>query len=93
MAELTLLDKVKIELRVVTDAFNDQIESLIDSALLDLKIAGVESTTEDIDAIIFRAVATYCKLYFGEPENPEMLLKLYETQKAQLMVATGYTEY
>lgn len=92
MAELTLLQRVKLDLRVVTDAFDASIQSLIDSALLDLNIAGVV-TTPSVDDLIYRAVATYCKLYFGEPANPEMLLKLYETQKAQLMVATGYTEW
>lgn len=93
MAELTLLQKVKIELRVVTDAFDDQIQSLIDSAKLDLGIAGVEQQDGQFDALMYRAVATYCKLHFGQPENPEMLLKLYEIQKGQLMTATGYTEW
>lgn len=54
-----MLDKVKLALRKKSDAFNEEIQSLINAAMLDLGIAGVE--TDLIDAVIERAVITYCK--------------------------------
>ena len=89
-----MLDKVKLALRITTDAFDAELTDLIAAALLDLGIAGVnefESTTTD--ALIIRAVITYCKLYFGEPDEYEHLKVSYDEQKAQLSMATGYTTW
>ena len=41
MAELTTLAAVKLALRVTTNAFDDEINGLIDAALLDMGLAGV----------------------------------------------------
>ena len=89
-----MLDKVKLALRITTDAFDEELTDLIAAALLDLGIAGVnefESTTTD--ALIIRAVITYCKLHFGEPDEFDRLKASYDEQKAQLSMATGYTTW
>ena len=89
-----MLEKVKLALRITTDAFNSELTDLISAALLDLGIAGVnefESTTTD--ALIIRAVITYCKLHFGEPDEFDRLKASYDEQKAQLSMATGYTTW
>ena len=44
-----------------------------------------------IDAIVSRAITTYCKLNFGEPDDYDRLKRSYDEQKAQLSMATGYT--
>lgn len=87
-----MLEKVKIALRITTDAFNDELNDLIDAAKLDLGIAGVV-VPQTIDAICTRAVITYCKLHFGEPDDYDRLKASYDEQKAQLSMATGYTEW
>ena len=54
-----MLSKVKLALRITTDAFDSELTDLINAALLDLGIAGVnefEATTTD--ALIIRAVIT-----------------------------------
>ena len=91
----TILNKVKLALRIVTDAFDSEIEDLIKACLLDLKIAGVnEYTIENVtDALIIRAVCTYCKYHFGDAEDKERLKASYDEQKAQLQMATGYTNW
>ena len=44
-----------------------------------------------IDALIKKAIITYCKMSFGIPEDYDRLKKSYDEQKAQLSTATGYT--
>lgn len=89
-----MLAKVKIALRITTDAYDTDIQGLIDAAMLDLGIAGVVLPCV-LDAICERAVITYCKLHFlGLSENEWGRLKAsYDEQKAQLMTASGYTEW
>lgn len=94
----TILNKVKLALRIVTDAFDTEIEDLIKACLLDLKIAGVNEYTIDsvTDALIIRAVCTYCKYHFGDANGVEESNRLkasYDEQKAQLQMATGYTNW
>ena len=88
----TLLEKVKTALRIMTDDFDDEILNLIQAALLDLGIAGV-TNDDTTNALIIRAVTTYCKAHFGEPDQYDRLKASYDEQKAQMSMATGYTEW
>lgn len=89
-----MLDRVKLALRITTDAFDAELTDLIAAALLDLGIAGVnEFTADTTDALIIRAVITYCKLHFGEPDEFDRLKASYDEQKAQLSMSTGYTTW
>lgn len=87
-----ILTAVKLSLRITTDAFDAEITDLISAALLDLGIAGV---TEDdtANALIRRAVTTYCRMHFGQPDDYDRLKSSYDEQKAQLSMATGYTDW
>lgn len=87
-----VLNSIKLALRITTDAFNAELTDLLNAALLDLGIAGV--TNDDInDPLILRAVITYCKLHFGQPDDYDRLKRSYDEQKAQLSTATGYTTW
>lgn len=86
------LNAVKMALRVTTDAFDSEISELINAALLDLGIAGVDNNDVD-DALVLMAVKTYCRLHFGEPEDFDRLKAAYDEQKAQMSTATGYTTW
>ena len=87
-----VINSIKLALRITTDAFNAELTDLYNAALLDLGIAGV--TNDDInDALILRAVITYCKLHFGQPDDYDRLKRSYDEQKAQLSTATGYTTW
>ena len=88
-----MLEKVKMALRISTDAYDDELNDLILAALEDMGIAGVVIAEDETDAIITRAVITYCKMAFGLPEDYDKLKKSYDEQKAQLSNATGYTEW
>lgn len=83
-----MLDKVKLALRITTDAFDAELLDLIAAAAMDLKIAGV--TGPEDDALIIRATITYCRTNFGAPADYEKMKASYDEQKAQLQMATGY---
>lgn len=87
-----MLDKVKVALRITTDAYNEELNDLIDAAKQDLGIAGVTLPTA-LDAICIRAIITFCKMSFGLPEDYDRLKRSYDEQKAQLSNATGYTDW
>lgn len=91
----TILLKVKTALRITTNAFDEELTDMINACLLDLGIAGV---TEDdtTNALIIRAVCTYCKFHFGDVGGVEKMDRIkasYDEQKAQLMMASGYTDF
>ena len=87
-----MLEKVKLALRISTDKYNSELNDLIESAKLDLGIAGVVVPTT-IDALVTKAIITYCKMSFGLPEDYDQLKRSYDEQKAQLSNATGYTDW
>lgn len=87
-----MLESVKLALRITTDAFDDEIQDLINAALADLGIAGI-TNLDEADALIKRAVITFCRVNFGEPDDYDRMKASYDEQKAQLQVATGYTDW
>ena len=87
-----MLDRVKIALRITSNTFNDDLNGLIASAQLDLGVAGVVLPAE-LDELCKTAIITYCKMNFGNPDDYDRLKKAYDEQKAQLSMATGYTEW
>ena len=97
-----MLEKVKMALRISTEAYDDELKDLILAAAQDLGIAGVvleeqpdpeESDPGEYDPIVTRAIITYCKMSFGLPEDYDRLKRSYDEQKAQLSNATGYTDW
>ena len=64
MADNTLLDKTKLALRVTVMNYDTDLSALIDAAKLDLGIAGVDLPAV-LDAIVERAIITYCKVHFS----------------------------
>lgn len=88
----TTLDKVKMALRISTNAFDDELTDLIKAAESDLGIAGVQ-VPSTLDELCTRAIITYCKMSFGLPEDYDRLKASYDEQKAQLVTATGYTNW
>ncbi len=86
----TLLQRVKTALRITTNAYDDEISVLIDGAIGDLGIVGVSAVATTTDALLIRAVITYCRVNFGSPDDYERLKRAYDEQKAQLITADGY---
>ena len=91
---MALLDDVKMALRVTTTAYDAELTDLIDSAKLDLGLAGVV-IPNPMPVLVSTAIKTYCKLNFGTPNasNYEYLKRSYDEQKAQMSMASGYTDF
>ena len=87
-----MLAKVKLALRISTNVYDSELNDLIEAAKLDLGIAGVE-VPQTVDALVTKAIITYCKMSFGLPEDYDRLKRSYDEQKAQLSNATGYTNW
>ncbi|MBO7669901.1 MAG: phage gp6-like head-tail connector protein [Oscillospiraceae bacterium] len=87
-----MLETVRTALRITTNLYDSELESLIDAALGDLGIAGVNSTLTN-DPLVVRAVITYVRCHFGNPPDYDRLKAAYDEQKAQLQTATGYTDW
>lgn len=89
---MTTIAAVKLALRITTTDFDEELNDLISAALLDMGIAGVYEPNSS-DKLVLRAIITYCKMHFGEPDEYERLKRSYDEQKAQLSTATGYTDW
>lgn len=89
---MTTLAAVKLALRITTTDFDEELNDLISAALLDMGIAGVYEPNSS-DKLVLRAIITYCKMHFGEPDEYERLKRSYDEQKAQMATATGYTNW
>lgn len=93
-----MLNRVKLALLISDNDFDDELNDLINAAAKDLGIGGVEGltvTTSTNDAIIIRAIITYCgyqfELMHGSLDRSNAFKKSYDEQKAQLSMSTGYT--
>lgn len=93
---MTLLADVKTALRVTTNDLDSDINILIKAALADLKLVGVTGTTvieDTADPLVQRAVITFCRAFFGQPDDYDKMKASYDEQKAQLWMATDYTDW
>lgn len=88
----TMLAAAKLALRITTTAFDSEITSLLNAALLDLGVAGVV-IPDEINALVQQACITYVRMNFGQPDDYDRLKKSYDEQKAQLATCTGYTNW
>lgn len=92
-----LMVDAKLKLRIHTDAFNEEISDLISAAAADLVRHNACQETHlngmTVDPLVKRAILTFVRAYFGQPDDQERLQKDYENQKAMLMTTSGYTDW
>lgn len=93
---MALLDKVKMACRVTTTAFDTELTDLISAAFADMGVTDIRPdvlTEENITPLVQRAVTTYCRMHFGQPDDYERLKASYDEQKAQLLMSGDYTDW
>jgi len=92
-----LMKDAKLRLRIHTDAFNDEIQDLISAAAADLVRHNACQSEQlescEVDPLIKRAILTFVRAHFGQPDDRDSLLNDYDSQKAMLMTTTGYTDW
>ena len=91
----TLKSLVKLALRITTNAFDSEIEMLINDCISEMNALGV--LVDDIgieDFQIQSAVVAYCKWKFGDAENKDAFERIYHEKlgQFQMMYSSGYTE-
>lgn len=85
-----MLEKVKLALRISTNAFDSELQDLIYAAYLDLGLSGIGP--DHTDPLYARAVITYCKMHFGSPDEFDRLARSYHSMKSALGVSPDYLE-
>lgn len=93
---MTISD-LRLTLRLTVEDYDAELQALAESALADLAMAGVTSASTDLASLtnpsVIQAVKTYVRMSFGSPDDYDRLQRSYETQKGQLMHATGHTDW
>ena len=89
-----MLAKIKLALRISTNAFDTEIQTLIDAAILEMNKLGVVSATDSTeDPQIISAVVAYAKWQFGNNEDADRWRDIYHIKLGQLKTMTGYTDW
>lgn len=88
-----LISKIKVSMRITTNAFDTEINDLIDAAFADMGMADVVVSNSNDKPVIYRAIVTYCRMHFGQPDDYDRLKASYDEQKAQLSMSTDYGDY
>lgn len=88
----TMLDDVRLALRLTTTVYDNELNDLVNAGLNDLGVAGVDNGDLN-EPLIKRAVITYVKIHFGSPSDFDRLKAVYDEQKAQLASCTGFTDW
>jgi len=94
--------KVKLTLRLRSEAFDAEVTGLIAAAKADLRLVGIvfeegaeatgdnSATAPPLDPLVERAIILYCKAHFGYIEGGERFLKAYDNLKCALSLAGGF---
>lgn len=89
-----MLEQIKLAIRITTDAFDEEIQTLIDAAIAEMQGLGVTASVEGSeDPQIVTAVVAYCKWQFGANEDADRWRDIYHIKLAQLKTMTGYTDW
>lgn len=89
-----MLNAIKLALRIATNAFDSEIQTLIDAAIAEMAGLGVTAATSTTtDSQIISAVVAYCKWQFGNNEDADRWRDIYHIKLGQLKTMTGYTDW
>lgn len=87
-----LLEKIKLTLRIDDNTLDADIQDTIEAAKLDLRLRGVsENKITEEDALIIRAIKTYCKAeYSSDDKEADRYTKSYEMLRDHLTMSIDY---
>ena len=85
-----MLEHVKLALRIKNNAFDIEINELIEAAKLNLKYSGVAIVNE-CDPLIKQAITVYCKANFGlDNKDSEKYQKAYDILVQHIALVGDY---
>lgn len=88
--------KLKVALRTTTEdeGLTEQINYLLNAAMIDIGIAGVDGTDAVItDDLYFTAVTLFVQLRFGQFDDYEKTKAAYDELKLQMRMNSRYTRW
>ena len=79
----------------VIKVIDDEIKDIISAGYEDLETRGVQIVVSEnaVSPMVLRALLTYTRMYFGDPDNWDRLRVAYDRQLGQLMTTSGYTNW
>jgi len=83
-----MLAIIKNDLGITTTAFDVVLQEMIDECKHQLDILGL--INDEANVLIRKAIRLYVRANFGEPDDTEMLIGIYQNFVASLMT---YAEY
>lgn len=93
---MAMLDDVKVALQLTITTYDAELTNNINECIADIGFAGI-TETDTTDAAIHQIVILYCKYRFelmhGNAELALVIKDVYDEQKKQLGMATGYTDF
>lgn len=89
------MQELRAALRLTVEDYDLELSALAQAGMADLGMAGITGCErlEDLDPVTAQAVKTYVRMNFGSPDDYDRLARSYETQKAQLKLASGHTDW
>lgn len=89
--DISLLDSVKLSLRIIDDDFDSEINDLIEAAIIELNMVGVSKEDFNNDKLILNAIKLYVKAYFGN-DNPdsERFIQSFNSMRTHLTLVSRY---
>lgn len=85
MDNTTLLEPTKKALRLSTNTFDDEVLTIIDSAISDLQLSGLE-VIDDTNPLLQLAVTNYAKAHFKTDDNSDKYMSIYNTISLKLIL-------
>lgn len=82
------IEKIKERLRITSDAFDAEVEDLVNACRKDMELSGIYGDLSN--PLYFQAVVLYEKTYFGSSDDAEKMQKAYEALKTSMSLAGGY---
>ena len=87
---MAMLEHVKLALRLKNNAFDIELNELIEAAKLNIKYSGVVIVNEE-DPLIKQAITVYCKANFGlDNKDSEKYQKAYDMLVQHMALVGDY---
>lgn len=84
-----MLESIKLSLRISNNAYDEEINDLVEACKLDLKISGIASSLiDENDPLIKQAIKTYVKAHFGyDNADADKFKESYSLLKQHLSIS------